>query len=175
MRALRAADRELLKSLFGDVGHPLASRCAVEILNSPRFAAFLDTNRSKIGKKARSLEGAGRWPDLWLELWTAAQVISDRRFELWYENYAAGAQIIETCSVESATAELGADAGRGEDAIFQRYGLLGGRDYQRHIGRLSGVLRVADWDTASTVQKCLWRNPAARHVLPDDLARALLA
>jgi hypothetical protein len=221
----------LLKVLFGDVGHPLASRCAAEILNSPRFATFLDTYRSKIGKKARSLEGAGRWPDLWLELWTAAQLLPDRRFELRYESYAAqktrgpdftaifrtriicnieikhvraelsfakwgevlctklgqlppscmnvllvatDAQIAETCSIETAAAELGACAGRGEDAIFQRYGLLGARDYQRHIGRLSGVLRIADWTLAGAVRKSFWRNPSARHVLPADLTQALL-
>jgi hypothetical protein len=232
MRALRTADRELLKALFGDVGHPLASRCAGEILNSPRFATFLNSYRGKIGKKARSLEGAGRWPDLWLELWTAAQLLSDRRFEVRYESYAAqktrgpdftatfrtrivcnieikhvraelsfakwgevlctklgqlppgclnvllvgtGNQIAETCSVDSAAAELSAYAGRGEDTIFERYGLLGARDYQRHIGRLSGMLRVADWNLATAVQKSLWRNPSARHVLPDDLAQALLA
>jgi hypothetical protein len=84
-------------------------------------------------------------------------------------------QVVETCSVESATAELSAYAGRGEDAIFQRYGLQGARDYQRHISRLSGVLRVAGWNQAGAVRKSLWRNPSARHVLPADLAQALLA
>jgi hypothetical protein len=232
MRALRATDRELLKALFGDIGHPLASRCAAEILTSARFAAFLDTYRGKIGKKTRSLEGAGRWPDLWLELWTAARLLSDRRFELKYESYVAqkmrgpdftatfrthivcnieikhvraelsfakwgevlctklgqlpsgclnvllvgtDSKIAETCSVEAATAELRARAARGDDSTFQRYGLPGGRDYQRHIGRLSAVLRVADWNPASAVRKSLWRNPSARHVLPEDLAQALLA
>jgi hypothetical protein len=232
MRVLRAADRDLLKDLFGDVGHPLASRCTVEMLNSPRFAAFLDTYRGKIGKKVRSLEGSGRWPDLWLELWAAANLLSDRRFELKYESYAAqkvrgpdftatfrmhvichieikharaelsyakweeilctklgqlppsslnvllvgtGSEIVETCSAESATGKLGARAERGQDAIFQRYGLLGARDYQRHIGRLSGVLRVTDWNLANTARKSLWRNPSARHKLPHDLAQALLA
>jgi hypothetical protein len=232
MRALRAADRELLKSLFGDVGHPLASRCAEEMLNSPRFTAFLHTYRGKIGKKVRSLEGPGRWPDLWLELWTAARLLADRRFDLQYESYAAqklrgpdltatfrthvvchieikhvrtelglakweevlctklgqlpssymnvllvgtGTQITETCSVEAATAELTARAGRGDDAIFQRYGLQGARDYQRHIGRLSGVLRATDWNLSGAAHKTLWHNLSARHPLPHDLAQALLA
>ena len=231
MRTLRATDWELLKALFGDVGHPLASRCAAEILKSPRFAAFLETYRSKIGKKTRSLEGAGRWLDLWLELWTAAQLLSDRRFELRYESYVAqkmrgpdftatfrthivcnieikhvraeltfakwgevlctklgqlpagclnvllvgtGTEIVETCSVDAAVAELRARAARGDDSTFQRYGLPGARDYLRHIARLSGVLRIADWNPASTVRKSLWRNPSARHRLPDDLAQALL-
>jgi hypothetical protein len=40
---------------------------------------------------------------------------------------------------------------------------------------LSAVLRVANWDLMSTAQQSLWRNPAARHPLPPDLARALVA
>jgi hypothetical protein len=55
----------------------------------PRFGSFLNTYRGKIGKKVRSLEGTGSWHDLWLELWTAARLLADRRFEVAYESYAA--------------------------------------------------------------------------------------
>ncbi|MGO8946517.1 MAG: hypothetical protein ACLQUY_02395 [Ktedonobacterales bacterium] len=229
---MRAADQELLISLFGGVGHPLASRCAAQMADSPRFRAFLDEYRGKIGKKVRSLEGPASWQDLWLELWAAARLLSDRRFEVAYESYAAqkvrgpdltatfrthischieikhvraelssvkwaevlctkfgqfppaamnvllvgtSAQIHQSCSVETAVGELGRLARRGENAVFQRYGLPGARDYFRHIVRLSGVLRAADWDLERSAQHTLWRNPVARHPLPPDLARALLA
>ncbi len=86
---MRAADRELLLDLFGGLGHPLASRCAVELAGSPRFGAFLERYRGKIGRKVRSLEKPERWPDLWLELWTAARLLADRRFEVAYESFGA--------------------------------------------------------------------------------------
>jgi hypothetical protein len=229
---MRAAERELLIDLFGGIGHPLASRCAAQMLVCPRFTAFLDRNRTKIRKKARTLQGPTTWHDLWLELWTAARLLADRRFELAYEAYAArkvrgpdltatfrthvichieikhvraeldaakwaevlcaklgqfpsgainvllvgtGAQVAAPCTAEAALRELGRLAQRGTDAAFQRYGLEGARDYARQIVRLSGVLRAADWDLASAAQHTLWRHPAARHALPPDLARALLA
>jgi hypothetical protein len=231
MIAMRAADRELLVGLFGGLGHPLASRCAWQMVASPRFSTFLNGYRGKIGKKVRSLEGPGSWHDLWLELWTAAQLLSDRRFEVAYESYAAqkvrgpdltatfrthtichieikhvraelslakwtevlctklgqlptgainvllvgtGAQIVESCSVESAVGELGRAAKAGENTAFQHYGLPGARDFSRHMTRLSGVLRIADWDIDSSARLSLWHCPAARHALPPDLARALL-
>jgi hypothetical protein len=202
------------------------------MLVCPRFGAFLDMYRGKIGKKVRSLEGPRSWHDLWLELWTAARLLADRRFELAYESYAAqkirgpdltatfrthitchieikhvrtelslakwtevlctklgqlpsGAinvllvgtadQIVESCSAETAIRELSHAAQRGEDAAFQRYGLPGARDYSRHMVRLSGVLRVADWDLDSSAHYSLWRNPVARHAVLPDLAPALLA
>ena len=86
---MRSADRELLISLFGGIGHPLASRCAAQMVVSPRFRAFLVQYRGKIGRKVRSLERADSWSDLWLELWMAARLLSDRRFELVYESYSA--------------------------------------------------------------------------------------
>ncbi len=86
---MRSADRELLSGLFGGIGHPLASRCAAQMVVSPRFRAFLVQYRGKIGRKVRSLETAESWRDLWLELWMAARLLSDRRFELVYESYSA--------------------------------------------------------------------------------------
>jgi hypothetical protein len=229
---MRAADRELLVALFGEIGHPLASRCAQQMAVYPRFGAFLNMYRGKIGKKVRSLEGPGSWHDLWLELWTAARLLADRRFEVAYESYAAqkmrgpdltatfrahtichieikhvraelslakwtevlctklgqlpsgainvllvgtGTQIVESCSAESAVGELGRAVQRGENMVFQRYGLLGARDYSRRMTHLSGVLRVAGWDLDSSARFSLWHCPTARHALPPDLARTLIA
>jgi hypothetical protein len=229
---MRTTDRELLIALFGDIGHPLASRCAAQMLVSPRFRVFLDQYRGKIHKKVRTLEGPQSWHDLWLELWTAARLLADRRFDLAYEALAAqkvrgpdltatfrthitchieikhvraelnaakwtevlcaklgqfpsgasnvllvgtGAPLAEPWTAEAALRELSHRAQRGEDAVFQRYGLQGARDYTRQITRLSGVLRAADWDLTSAARHSLWRNPTARHALPPDLARALLA
>jgi hypothetical protein len=81
---------------------------------------------------------------------------------------------VESCSVESAVGELGRAAEAGENTIFQHYGLPGARDFSRHMTRLSGVLRIADWDIDSSAGFSLWRCPSARHALPPDLARALL-
>jgi hypothetical protein len=86
---MRAADRELLLDLFGGLSHPLASRCAAELAGSARFGIFLERYRGKIGRKARSLERPESWPDLWLELWTAARLLADRRFEVAYESFGA--------------------------------------------------------------------------------------
>ena len=229
---MRAAERELLIDLFGGIGHPLASRCAEQMPACPRFSAFLDRYRTKIRKKARTLEGPTSWQDLWLELWTAARLLADRRFELAYEAYAArkvrgpdltatfrthvvchieikhvraelscgkwaevlcgklgqlppgainvlvvatAAPIAEPCTVEMAHRELNRLAQRGENASFQHYGLAGARDFARQIVRLSGILRAAEWDLASAARLSLWRNPAARHPLPPELARALPA
>jgi hypothetical protein len=238
MDAMRASDRELLIGLFGGIGHPLASRCAEWVLACPRFRVFLEQYRGKIGKKVRALEGPtsgsgpSAWQDLWLELWTAARLLADRRFEVAYETYAArkvrgpdltatfrthttchieikhvraeldatkwaevlcaklgqlpsgainvllmgsGTHPAAPCSAETALRDLGQRAQRGEHAVFQRYGLRDARDDTRQVVRLSGVLHAADWDLASAAQHSLWRNPTARHALPPDLARALLA
>jgi hypothetical protein len=229
---MRAADRDLLTGLFGALGHPLASRCAERMLAVPRFGAFLIQYQTKIHKKARTLESPTSWQDLWLELWTAARLLADRRFTVAYETFAAqkvrgpdltatfrantvcqieikhvraeltaakwaevvcsklgqlppgainvllvgtAATVAESCPAETALRELGQATQRGDDALFQRSGLAGARDYARQIVRLSGVLRVANWDLATTATTSLWRHPAARHPLPDDLARALVA
>jgi hypothetical protein len=229
---MRAADRELLLDLFGGLGHPLATHCAVELAGSPRFGTFLERYRGKIGRKARSLEKPESWPDLWLELWTAARLLADRRFEVVYESFGAqkvrgpdltltfrthtlchveikhvrtelsfakwaeivctklgqlptgatsvllvgtGPEIAESCSAETALRELARRAQQGESEIFARYGLPEARDYSRQITRLGGVLHIANWDLTAPARQSLWLNLAARHRLPPDLARAVLA
>jgi len=57
-----------------------------------------------------------------------------------------------------------------DEALFQRRGFNGVRDFLRHYQRLSGVLWLAG---ERGPQAILWRNPQARHPLPADLARAL--
>jgi len=229
---MRAADRELLLDLFGELRHPLASRCAAELAASPRFGTFLERYRGKIGRKARSLEKPESWPDLWLELWTAARLLADRRFEVAYESFGArkvrgpdltltfrthiichveikhvrtelssakwaevvctklgqlptGAtsvllvgtdpEMAEFCPAETALRELSRRSQQGEDVVFARYGLAGARDFSRQIPRLGGVLHVANWNLTTPARLSLWQNPTARHRLPPDLARALLA
>jgi len=58
-----------------------------------------------------------------------------------------------------------------DEALFQRRGFNGVRDFLKHYQRLSGALWVAGEPSAP--QASLWRNPQARHPLPADLARAL--
>jgi hypothetical protein len=86
---MRASDVALLKAIFLNRSHPLAVVCAERMGGSPRFRAYLERYRAKVGKKVRSLTGAGTWLDLWLELWVAARFLDDRRFEVAYETFAA--------------------------------------------------------------------------------------
>lgn len=60
---------------------------------------------------------------------------------------------------------------RKDDEAFVRRGFAGARDFSRHYQRLSAVLWVADERDTSHAE--LWRNPQARHRLPDDVARAI--
>lgn len=227
---MRAADRELLIGLFGGIGHPLATRCAEQMLANARFGAFLTLYQNKIRKKVRTLEGPTSWQDLWLELWTAARLLSDRRFVVAYETFAAqkvrgpdltatfrvntichieikhartelnvakwaevvcgklgqlppGANnvllvgstthVTEAATVDTALLTLSRAAQRSDDAFFLRAGLASARAYARQIVRLSGIIRTSKWDLDRVAQVSLWRNPAARHPLPLDLARAL--
>jgi len=62
-------------------------------------------------------------------------------------------------------------AARKDEALFQRRGFSGVRDFLRHYQRLSAALWLAGEPAAAT--SSLWRNPQARHPLPADLARAL--
>ena len=71
-----------------------------------------------------------------------------------------------------ATGWLEEHAADGNDASFRERGFTGTRDFLRHYRRLSGVVWV-DQDGAPPAQ--LWSNRSARHPLPAELARALVA
>jgi hypothetical protein len=62
-----------------------------------------------------------------------------------------------------------ARAAEDDAAFFRRYGLDGVRDFRSRLGRLGGA---ALWFGRRAI---LWRNPAARIVLPDPATRAILA
>jgi hypothetical protein len=64
-------------------------------------------------------------------------------------------------------------AAHKDEGVFQRRGFAGARDFLRHYQRLSGVLWLAG--DLGAPRATLWRNPQARHPLPADLARALIA
>jgi hypothetical protein len=71
--------------------------------------------------------------------------------------------------VEAWRARAAAD----DDAYFARVGLAGVRDFRTRLGRLGGVIVwTAGAGTADGAR--LWRNPAARILLPSDAARAIL-
>ncbi|HET8568563.1 MAG TPA: hypothetical protein VFM93_06220 [Candidatus Limnocylindria bacterium] len=69
-----------------------------------------------------------------------------------------------------AVAWLDERAARRDDAAFVARGLAGARDYARRAQRLSAAIAVSEGGAPQ-----VWRNPRARHPLPEDLARALVA
>lgn len=83
---------ELLADVFGAGMPALSGPCGGWMEMSPRFAAFVEANRGKIGKKAR-LAAAGdpaRTGDLLAELEVAYLVLRHPKLTLEYEAYAAG-------------------------------------------------------------------------------------
>lgn len=79
---------DLLDAIFAQAPE-LRARCARWSMASPRFPAFLDQYQDKIRKKLRGLaDGEGR-RDLAAELLTAACLLTEPRFILTYEPYAA--------------------------------------------------------------------------------------
>ena len=86
---------ELLDALFSGAAHELHELhelhdcCARWCASSPRFAAFLERYRDKIGKKLRGVTDGEGLRDLQAELRTAACLLSARAFTLEYETYAA--------------------------------------------------------------------------------------
>ena len=65
-----------------------------------------------------------------------------------------------------------------QDMFFIQRGFHDGRDFLRALQRLSAVIVRTGWDDLATVTATLWRNPLAKHPLPDDvrklIGRALL-
>ncbi|HTJ60752.1 MAG TPA: hypothetical protein VL333_06125 [Candidatus Saccharimonadales bacterium] len=63
-------------------------------------------------------------------------------------------------------------AADGDDRLFRTRGFTGARDFLRHYRRLSGIL----WsDQRGAPAEVLWSNRNARHPLPAELARVLIA
>ena len=56
----------------------------------PRFGAFVEAHRDKIGKKVRTAGDAEALADVRAELLVADRILADRRFELAFEAYGAG-------------------------------------------------------------------------------------
>lgn len=86
LRAIEVND--LLLALFA--GAPgLREQCARWCAASPRFPAFLDQYRDKIRKKLRGSADDEGIRDIGAELFTAACLLTEPRFTLEYETYAA--------------------------------------------------------------------------------------
>lgn len=82
---------ELIQFIFPE-GGALADSCAAWADATPRFAAFLQANSTKIRKKARNSGQDGQDADLRAELAMAAMLLTDRRAELVYEPTASSGQ-----------------------------------------------------------------------------------
>ncbi|HEX2766106.1 MAG TPA: hypothetical protein VHR55_05685 [Candidatus Limnocylindria bacterium] len=66
-------------------------------------------------------------------------------------------------------------ADAGDESFFRRHGLEGVRPFRARLGRLGGVvLWSGAAGGAAAPRVILWRNPAARIVLPDAAVRAIL-
>src|SRR5690242_3131124 len=81
---------ELARQICGEAADEPRGRLVGCMMASPRFRAFVEEHRDKIGKKARTAQGAQGVRDLALELETAYRLLDERRFALRYEAYAAG-------------------------------------------------------------------------------------
>jgi hypothetical protein len=68
-------------------GAALAPELAAWLADSPRFAAFIATHRSKVRKKLRGAADEPAVRDVRAELAVAWRLLSDRRFELAFEAY----------------------------------------------------------------------------------------
>ena len=62
------------------------------LAESPRFRSFVEANRDKIRKKVRGAGSPAARLDVRAELRVAALLLADRRFELAFEAYGAGAR-----------------------------------------------------------------------------------
>lgn len=89
-RLKRGEISRLSATLFGTT--PLAVPCHTWAIESPRFAAFLDTYQGKIGKKLRGITANDGYFDLLAELDVARRLLTERAFTLVYEPYLAERQ-----------------------------------------------------------------------------------
>jgi hypothetical protein len=81
---------ELVWVVCGNRTDALGAWLSGRMATSPRFRAFVEDHRDKIGKKVRAARDAEGVRDLALELETAYRLLGERRFALRYEAYAAG-------------------------------------------------------------------------------------
>lgn len=83
---------DLIQSICGASGHPLAPLLRQWCGESPQFIAFAEAHATKIHKKARLASGDDELADLLAELAVAAVLARDRRFAVVYEPYRASGQ-----------------------------------------------------------------------------------
>lgn len=86
----RVSIADLVRAVCGDQSDELGVWLGGRMMGSPRFRAFVEEHRDKIGKKARAARDAEGVRDLALELEVAYRLLGERRFALRYEAYAAG-------------------------------------------------------------------------------------
>ena len=84
------ATNQLLGSLFDDPAHVLVAPLDRWIAASPHFAAFVNTYRDKIRKKARGTRGVEALRDLEAELETAYLLLRAGHFAVAYEPHGTG-------------------------------------------------------------------------------------
>src|SRR5690242_6052382 len=85
----RVSVADLVWAICGDRSEGLEAWLSGRMTASPRFRAFIEEHRDKIGKKVRAARDAEGIRDLALELERAYLLLSERRFALRYEAYAA--------------------------------------------------------------------------------------
>jgi hypothetical protein len=86
----RMSVAELVWAICGDRSDELGVWLGGRMAASPRFRLFVEEHRDKIGKKVRAARDVEGVRDLALELEVAYRLLSERRFALRYEAYAAG-------------------------------------------------------------------------------------
>lgn len=94
MTALRKHDAELLGHILGGVRSPLGASLGSELARwlreRRRFAALLSASRDKVRKKLRAAPDDASFLDVRAELFVAALLCADRRFDLAFEVYGSG-------------------------------------------------------------------------------------
>ena len=147
-------------------------RYAADKMRGPDFTATFKTH-TPFNVEVRRLRGAnvgdfGRW----------ASVIGDklRQMPPSIANVlliGCDADLDPMLDVAEAMARLRMLAEHHDDDFFARHGLPTARDYLRQLQRLSAIVLIAGWESASGGMSSLWLNAQAKHPLPHDLSHAL--
>jgi hypothetical protein len=82
-----SADHDARELAAEGPGVAFAPELAAWLADSPRFAAFITTHRSKVRKKLRGAADEAAVRDVRTELAVARALLADRRFELAFEAY----------------------------------------------------------------------------------------